>query len=175
MDREFRAKTPTLGDDRILLLTRNIAACSALLWCMRQCWVQSHPFQNALAATAAQASGRGTERRFEYGWLRAAGSAAFALGTLVSGWQASVAGLATPLSISGALLASAAWPRSAFWRCRHALGCSQMTRRMREDVAVSDRRQGTTIKHGASVGRLLGFEGHRPRRFLCKWRFIILR
>jgi MFS transporter, PPP family, 3-phenylpropionic acid transporter len=105
MDREFRAKTPTLGDDRILLLTRNIAACSALLWCMRQCWVQSHPFQNALAATAAQASGRGTERRFEYGWLRAAGSAAFALGTLVSGWQADAAGLATPMSISGALLA----------------------------------------------------------------------
>jgi hypothetical protein len=44
-------------------------------------------------------------RRFEYGWLRAAGSAAFALATLVSGWQASAAGLATPMSISGALLA----------------------------------------------------------------------
>jgi PPP family 3-phenylpropionic acid transporter len=45
------------------------------------------PISDALAATAAQASGRGTERRFEYGWLRAAGSAAFALGTLVSGWH----------------------------------------------------------------------------------------
>jgi hypothetical protein len=165
MDREFRAKTPTLGDDRILLLTRNIAACSALLWCMRQCWVQSHPFQNALAATAAQASGRGTERRFEYGWLRAAGSAAFALGTLVSGWQASVAGLATPLSISGALLASAAWPRSAFWRCRHALGCSQMTRRMREDVAVSDRRQGTTSSMAPASDDFWGLKDIAPGAF----------
>jgi MFS transporter, PPP family, 3-phenylpropionic acid transporter len=60
---------------------------------------------DALAATAAQASGRGTERRFDYGWLRAAGSAAFALGTLVSGWQAGAAGLATAMWISGALLA----------------------------------------------------------------------
>jgi MFS transporter, PPP family, 3-phenylpropionic acid transporter len=63
------------------------------------------PISDALAATAAQASGRGAQRRFEYGWLRAAGSAAFALGTLVSGWQANTAGLATPMSISGALLA----------------------------------------------------------------------
>jgi hypothetical protein len=27
-----------------------------------------------------------TKQRFDYGWLRAAGSAAFALGSLVSGW-----------------------------------------------------------------------------------------
>jgi PPP family 3-phenylpropionic acid transporter len=63
------------------------------------------PISDALAATAAQASRRGGERCFEYGWSRAAGSAAFALGTLVSGWQANTAGLATPISISGALLA----------------------------------------------------------------------
>jgi PPP family 3-phenylpropionic acid transporter len=63
------------------------------------------PISDALAATAAQASGRGSERHFEYGWLRAAGSAAFALGTLASGWQAGQTGLATAMRISGALLA----------------------------------------------------------------------
>jgi len=63
------------------------------------------PISDALAATAAQLSGRGTERRFDYGWLRAAGSAAFALGVLVSGWQAGATGLATSIQISGALLA----------------------------------------------------------------------
>jgi hypothetical protein len=31
------------------------------------------PISDALAATAAQASGQGTERRFDYGWLRASG------------------------------------------------------------------------------------------------------
>jgi MFS transporter, PPP family, 3-phenylpropionic acid transporter len=62
------------------------------------------PISDALAATAAQASRAGVRRRFDYGWLRAAGSAAFALGTLVSGWQAGAAGLATAMWNSGALL-----------------------------------------------------------------------
>jgi PPP family 3-phenylpropionic acid transporter len=62
------------------------------------------PITDALAATAAQASRLGTGRRFDYGWLRAAGSASFALGALVSGWQASAAGLPTAMWASGALL-----------------------------------------------------------------------
>ena len=62
------------------------------------------PISDALAATAAQASRAGAGRRFDYGWLRAAGSAAFALGTLVSGWQAGAAGLAAAMWSSGALL-----------------------------------------------------------------------
>jgi MFS transporter, PPP family, 3-phenylpropionic acid transporter len=62
------------------------------------------PISDALAATAAQASRSGTQRRFDYGWLRAAGSAAFALGTLVSGWQVDVTGLAIAMWSSGALL-----------------------------------------------------------------------
>jgi MFS transporter, PPP family, 3-phenylpropionic acid transporter len=44
------------------------------------------PISDAIAAAAAQASQLGTGRRFDYGWLRAAGSASFALGALVSGW-----------------------------------------------------------------------------------------
>jgi PPP family 3-phenylpropionic acid transporter len=63
------------------------------------------PISDALAATAAQASERGAGRHFRYGWLRAAGSAAFALGALVSGWQARATGLAAAMSISGTLLA----------------------------------------------------------------------
>jgi MFS transporter, PPP family, 3-phenylpropionic acid transporter len=62
------------------------------------------PISDALAATAAQASRTGVGRRFDYGWLRAAGSAAFALGALASGWQAGGAGLAAAMWSSGALL-----------------------------------------------------------------------
>ena len=62
------------------------------------------PISDALAATAAQASRLGTGRHFDYGWLRAAGSASFALGTLASGWQAGAAGLPAAMWTSGALL-----------------------------------------------------------------------
>jgi PPP family 3-phenylpropionic acid transporter len=62
------------------------------------------PISDALAATAAQASQAGDGRHFDYGWLRAIGSAAFALGTLVSGWQADAAELAAAIWTSGALL-----------------------------------------------------------------------
>ncbi|MBV9748181.1 MAG: MFS transporter, partial [Acetobacteraceae bacterium] len=62
------------------------------------------PISDALAATAAQASRLGTGRRFDYGWLRAAGSASFALGALVSGWQSDSAGLPAAIWSSGTLL-----------------------------------------------------------------------
>jgi len=62
------------------------------------------PISDALAATAAQASRSGIGRRFDYGWLRAGGSADFALGTLMSGWQAGAAGLPAAMWTSGALL-----------------------------------------------------------------------
>jgi len=62
------------------------------------------PISDALAATAAQASRLGAGRRFDYGWLRAIGSAAFALGALVSGWRAGPTELATAMWTSGALL-----------------------------------------------------------------------
>src|SRR6188768_1861564 len=62
------------------------------------------PMSDALASTAAQASRSGGGGRFDYGWLRAAGSGAFALGTLVSGYQAGAAVLATAMWTSGGLL-----------------------------------------------------------------------
>ena len=52
------------------------------------------PILDALAATAAKASRSGVGRRFDYGGLRAAVSAAYAPGALVSGWQAGAAELA---------------------------------------------------------------------------------
>ena len=62
------------------------------------------PISDALAATAAQASRLGTGRRFDYGWLRAGGSASFALGALMSGWQSDAAGLPAAMWSSGVLL-----------------------------------------------------------------------
>ena len=62
------------------------------------------PLSDALATTAARDSESGADRRFEYGWLRAAGSAAFIVGTMLSGWTASGPGLASIVWFSGALL-----------------------------------------------------------------------
>lgn len=88
-----------------LLMNRNIPTLLGIALLHAAMLAPIAPISDALAATAARASGRGTGHRFEYGWLRAAGSAAFALGTLVSGWQAGQTGLTTAMSISGVLLA----------------------------------------------------------------------
>ena len=62
------------------------------------------PISDALATTAARRSKSGEGRRFEYGWLRASGSAAFIVGTMLSGWAASGKGLANIVWFSGTLL-----------------------------------------------------------------------
>ena len=62
------------------------------------------PLSDALATTAARRSQSGEGRRFEYGWLRASGSAAFIVGTILSGWAASGNGLASIVWFSGTLL-----------------------------------------------------------------------
>ena len=62
------------------------------------------PISDALATTAARQSEVGESWRFEYGWLRASGSAVFVVGILLSGWGADQAGLASIMWISGALL-----------------------------------------------------------------------
>ena len=62
------------------------------------------PLSDALATTAALSSKSGGGRRFEYGWLRASGSAAFIVGTMLSGWTASGSGLASIVWVSGTLL-----------------------------------------------------------------------
>ena len=86
------------------LLTRSLAGllCVALLHAAMLGPIA--PISDALAATAAQASRSGTGRRFDYGWVRAAGSAAFAVGTLASGWQAGATGLAAAMWTSATLL-----------------------------------------------------------------------
>jgi PPP family 3-phenylpropionic acid transporter len=63
------------------------------------------PLSDALATTAAHESESDGGRRFDYGWLRASGSAAFIVGTTVSGWVAARSGLASLIWFSGALLA----------------------------------------------------------------------
>ena len=63
------------------------------------------PLSDALATTAARRSETGEGRRFQYGWLRASGSAAFIVGTMLSGWAASRSGLASIVWVSGTLLA----------------------------------------------------------------------
>jgi MFS transporter, PPP family, 3-phenylpropionic acid transporter len=62
------------------------------------------PISDALAITAARQSEAGENKRFEYGWLRASGSAAFIAGTVLSGLGADHAGLASIIWISGSFL-----------------------------------------------------------------------
>jgi PPP family 3-phenylpropionic acid transporter len=88
-----------------LLLARAVASLLVVALLHAAVLAPIVPISDALAATAARASERGAGRHFDYGWLRAAGSAAFALGTLLSGWRAGAAGLAAAMSVSGALLA----------------------------------------------------------------------
>ena len=64
------------------------------------------PISDALATTAAQESESQGRRRFEYGWLRSSGSAAFVLGTVLIGWRSDRAGLASIIWISASLLAA---------------------------------------------------------------------
>jgi MFS transporter, PPP family, 3-phenylpropionic acid transporter len=62
------------------------------------------PIADALALNAAAAT-----RRFEYGWVRGAGSATFILGTLLSGLTVARFGLVAIIWLNGMLLAVAAW------------------------------------------------------------------
>jgi MFS transporter, PPP family, 3-phenylpropionic acid transporter len=65
------------------------------------------PLADALALAAATATL--SRRGFEYGWARGAGSAAFVLGTLLSGAAVAHYGLSVIIWLNGALLAGAAW------------------------------------------------------------------
>jgi len=65
------------------------------------------PISDALGTTAAQESEAQGRRRFEYGWLRASGSAAFVLGTVLIGWRSDRAGLESIIWISASLLVAA--------------------------------------------------------------------
>ncbi len=60
------------------------------------------PILDALGAMAAETSRGG--RSFQYGWLRAAGSGAFAVSNLASGWLSAAVGLAAAMSTSAGLL-----------------------------------------------------------------------
>jgi PPP family 3-phenylpropionic acid transporter len=81
------------------------------------------PLSDALATTAARGSESGGRLRFDYGWLRAAGSAAFIIGTTASGWAAGRTGLPSIIWISGTLLviggiAALVLPKLPDRRCR---------------------------------------------------------
>jgi len=63
------------------------------------------PLSDALAATAADQSRSSGKQKFDYGWLRASGSAAFVMGTTLSGWALGKADVTVLPWVSGAVLA----------------------------------------------------------------------
>jgi MFS transporter, PPP family, 3-phenylpropionic acid transporter len=63
----------------------------------------------ALGAAAAARSDDAIRRGFEYGWVRGAGSAAFILGSVLSGQAVGHFGIATVVWLNAALLAAAAF------------------------------------------------------------------
>jgi PPP family 3-phenylpropionic acid transporter len=99
---------------------------SGFLWLLLAAMAQAAslapvvPISDALATTAARHSETGPGGRFNYGWLRAAGSASFIAGTVLSGWSAHGRGLADIVWLSGALLIAGA--SAALLLPRMALG-----------------------------------------------------
>src|SRR6202011_2158381 len=67
----------------------------------------------ALSAAAPARPNEGVRRGFEYGWVRGAGSAAFILGTVLSGQAVGHFGITAVLWLNAALLAAAAF--AALW------------------------------------------------------------
>ena len=63
------------------------------------------PVSDALATTATNASLSDGRTRFDYGWIRAVGSAAFVIGATVGGWAVAKTGLATMPWLAGTVLA----------------------------------------------------------------------
>jgi MFS family permease len=63
------------------------------------------PVSDALATTATQASLSDGRTRFDYGRIRAVGSAAFVIGATVGGWAVAKTGLATMPWLAGTVLA----------------------------------------------------------------------
>jgi len=63
------------------------------------------PLSDALATTAADQSRSSENQKFDYGWLRSSGSAAFVMGTMLSGWALGKADLTMVPLLSGAVLA----------------------------------------------------------------------
>jgi MFS transporter, PPP family, 3-phenylpropionic acid transporter len=63
------------------------------------------PLSDALATTAANQSLSAKIRQFDYGWVRASGSAAFVIGTTLSGWVLGKTDLTVLPWLSGAVLA----------------------------------------------------------------------
>jgi PPP family 3-phenylpropionic acid transporter len=66
-----------------------------------------NPIADALALEAAM--GSSPQKRFEYGWVRAAGSASFILGTLLAGPAVGRFGLDAIIWLNGILLGATAW------------------------------------------------------------------
>ena len=88
---------PATGFWRLLLVS--VAHASVL--------APINPIADALTLQAA--IGGQSSRRFEYGWVRGAGSAAFILGTLLAGPAAGQFGLDAIIWLNGLLLGAAAW------------------------------------------------------------------
>ncbi len=63
---------------------------------------------DALALRETSRPGNATGRRFEYGWVRGAGSAAFIAGTLIAGQIVSMVGLSSIVLVHAGLLAASA-------------------------------------------------------------------
>ncbi|WP_186420340.1 MFS transporter [Bosea sp. CS1GBMeth4] len=64
---------------------------------------------DALASRAAVAPGDGRSRRFEYGWVRGTGSAAFIIGTLLAGQMVGAIGLTSIVLLHAGLLVVSAF------------------------------------------------------------------
>ncbi len=101
----------------LLLLAVSLAHATAL--------APLTPIADALALGSSEDG-----KTFRYGWVRGAGSAAFILGTLISGQVVSHTGLGSIVLLNGGLLALAA---CVAWMLPNRVAGSPATRRVEED------------------------------------------
>ena len=147
--------------DRLAALRAVLGACAALSALVALCYLPAAGFVLLLAvglcyaatlapittladalALGAAARGRGG---FEYGWVRGAGSAAFIMGSILSGQAVGLFGLSTIFLLQAGLLAIAA--------C-----CAMLVPEfMRRDHGAPDR-----VEAGSALGALIALPGFVP-------------
>ena len=126
------------------------------------------PLSDALALSWSRFTKQGEPRRFEYGWVRGAGSGAFVVGALIAGQLASAWGLASVLLLTAVgLFATGLSTRFApdLERGRQTI----RTRKVIEKDAVALLRQPAFVRMAIAAALVLGSHAMHDSFAVIRW------
>jgi PPP family 3-phenylpropionic acid transporter len=126
------------------------------------------PLSDALALSWSRFTKQGESRRFEYGWVRGAGSGAFVVGALIAGQLASAWGLASVLLLTAVgLFATGLSTRFApdLERGRQTI----RTRKVIEKDAVALLRQPAFVRMAIAAALVLGSHAMHDSFAVIRW------